>query len=105
MPGRSTKHPSNYDLATAFPNWRTVAGWEGGCCRAAEKDGKWYLIFDEGTMADFLDGDDPVDRKMLDQLITVVEYDTEAERQDSIRERFEPSPFPGSKLLRPRQKK
>lgn len=81
---RKTKHPWNYDWAVDFPQHVHGRSWEGGGLYCAYRNGKYYLIYDEGTLADFLDGSDPSDKEVLDRLITVVEFDTEEARQDHL---------------------
>jgi hypothetical protein len=49
----------------------------------AERDGKPYIIVDEGTMADFL-GEEDTD--LLEQVVQVIEFDCEQEREAYLRE-------------------
>jgi hypothetical protein len=69
---------------------RRLETFEGGAEFAAEKDGKFYLIRDERTMADMIP---PDDQNLLDKMLTVLEFDSEDERNDYIsrkkRERIE----------------
>lgn len=73
---RATKEPYNFNVRKVFPNARMVRTGEGYGEFYAEKDGLFYIIRDSGTMADFLDEGDP----LLQQLVTVEAYQTEAER-------------------------
>ena len=41
-----------------FPDKTLLKGFEGGAVFSAEKEGKFYLILDESTMASILDEDD-----------------------------------------------
>jgi hypothetical protein len=77
------RFPCGYDVLNRFPNARRFKGWEGGCAYKAEHEGKAYLILDEGTMADFLDEDD---QDLVQQLISVIEFNNEAEREAYIAE-------------------
>ncbi len=77
---RTTHHPYTFSVERQFPNARHLGGWEGGGAHTAERDGKWFIIIDEGTMADFLDENDPSDREVMNRLVTVFEFDTRAER-------------------------
>ncbi|MEO7000788.1 MAG: hypothetical protein ABI068_03210 [Ktedonobacterales bacterium] len=90
MTMRRHSYPYDYDLKSRFPQRRSAFGWEGGGLEIAE-DGaehnrRYYVIFDEGTMADFLDPTDPTDAEVLSQLITVLEFDSEAERNAYVQE-------------------
>ena len=63
---------------------RRLEIFEGGAEFVAEKDGKFYLIRDERTMADFIpEGDED----LLDKILTVLEFDSEGELNDYIRSR------------------
>ncbi|MGH7824377.1 MAG: hypothetical protein ACREQ7_04280 [Candidatus Binatia bacterium] len=62
---------------------RRIKAFEGGAVFAAERDGKFYLINDQRTMADFIL---PEDDDLLEQMLTVFEFDTEAEREEYLRE-------------------
>lgn len=78
------RHPFTFDTHGQFPNARAFRGWEGGCAYRAERDRKPFLIINEGTMADFLDENDPTDREVMNRLISVIEFDDEAERETYI---------------------
>ena len=71
-----TKHPIGFNYREIFPNVKMIGGFEGGAIYKATKDSKYYLIIDEGTLADFLDEDD---QDLLDQLVKVIEFETEEE--------------------------
>jgi len=68
-----------------FPESCLLAGFEGGSVFTAERDGKFYIIQDESTMADFLSEEDL--RDLADSLVKVLEFDTAAEREAYVRER------------------
>ncbi|MBL1265858.1 hypothetical protein [Candidatus Methylomicrobium oryzae] len=57
---------------------------EGGAVRIAEKDGRFYVITDEGGMDVFLAEEDLADLP----LFTVLEFDTERERSEYLVKRF-----------------
>lgn len=62
-----------------------IGGFEGGAIYKASKDGKFYLIIDEGTLADFLDEDD---QDILDQLVKIIEFENEDELNNYLGERY-----------------
>lgn len=74
--------PWDYRLSERFPSSRGLYGYEGGWVATAERDGKFYIAVDEGTMGEFLDPDDPTDAEVLARLITVMEFDTQEERDE-----------------------
>jgi len=61
-----------------------IGGFEGGTIYKATKENKHYLIIDGGTLADFLDEDD---KDLLDQLIKIIEFDSEEELNNYIIEK------------------
>jgi len=77
---RIERHPYWFSVRSAFPNARAFRHWD--TCRAykAERDQKPFLILDDGTIADFLDEGDP----MLNECVSVIEFDNEAEREAYI---------------------
>ena len=81
---RIEKHPMGYDARQRFPDMRRVKLFEGGAIYAAEKFGRFYLIIDEGTMADFLM---PEDEDLLSELVKVIEFETEEEREAYLRDK------------------
>ena len=68
-----------------FPESRLLASFEGGAVYTAERDGKFYIIQDESTMAEFLSEEDL--RDLAGSLVKVFEFDTVAERRAHIGER------------------
>lgn len=68
-----------------FPDRALLRGFEGGAVYAGDRGGKFYVIEDESTMADFLSDEDLADLK--DDLVKVLEFDTAAGRATYIRER------------------
>jgi hypothetical protein len=78
---KTTTHPFDFSVSENFPNARQVRGWEGGCAYLAELNGVSYVIVDEGTLADFVGEDD---RHLLDQLVKIIAFDSEAERSQYV---------------------
>ncbi len=71
-----------------FPNAERIVGAEGGAIYAAEAEGAWWLITDEGTMADFFDAEDA---DLAAGSVKLRRFDDRAVWQaasDAIRERF-----------------
>jgi hypothetical protein len=81
---RMERYPNNYPVNEFFPERRSLKGFEGGELFLAEKDGLYYLIADEGTMADFLM---PDDNDLLNKLVTIYEFDNVEERDQYIKKR------------------
>ena len=65
-----------------FPDKTLLKGFEGGAVYLAEKEGKFYLILDESTMASILDAED-----LPDELVKIIEFDTVEERDAYINKR------------------
>lgn len=80
-----SKHPIHFKSKENYPNAKLIGGFEGGAIYKASKNDKHYLIIDEGTLADFLDEDD---RDLLNQLVKVIEFETEEELNNYIGERY-----------------
>jgi len=79
---RLEQHPYNYNLRDRFPAMVRLQGFEGGAIYTAEQDGLFYLLIDEGTMADFLD---PVeDADLFATMVKVYEFGSNSERQTFI---------------------
>lgn len=70
---RIERHAFRYPWRKRFPNARRVARLEGGAVYEAEGEGAYWLIKDEGTMADFLDPDEDAD--LLASLISLERYE------------------------------
>lgn len=82
---KTTAHPYNFNLLEHFPKAREVSAWEGGRAYLAERDGVAYVLVDEGTLADLLDDED---QDLLDGLVKVIAFESEAERTEYIRTRW-----------------
>ena len=78
---RKVNHSNDYSIKEQFPERRLLRGFEGGEVLIDEKDGLYYVIEDEGTMADFLPPGEN------ENLISIYEFDSAAEREQFIRER------------------
>lgn len=83
---RVEHYPWNYDLDARFPHQHRIFAFEGGCVATADAHGKFYILIDEGTMADFLLPDDPSDAEVLARLKTVMEFDMATERDATLAE-------------------
>ncbi len=71
IPSHTTEHhPAGYDYATRFPTLRGLAGAEGGVVYTADEPDGFYVVTDEGTLADFLDDDHNM------PLVSVRRFDT-----------------------------
>ena len=79
------KFPFSYYFKEIYTNAKRIGSFEGGAIYKALKDNKHYLIIDEGTMADFLDEDY---QDLLDQLVKVIEFETEEELYHYLGERY-----------------
>ncbi|MBK9097490.1 MAG: hypothetical protein IPM14_05050 [bacterium] len=79
------KHKFGFNYRKLFPDSKMIGGFEGGAIYKASKDGKFYLIIDEGTLADFLDEDD---QDILDQLVKIIEFENEDELNNYLGERY-----------------
>ena len=78
-----SKHPFRYNYEEHFTDIKCIGGFEGGAIYQALRNNKQYLIIDEGTMADFLDDDD---QDIMDQLVKVIEFETEEELNQYLKE-------------------
>src|SRR5262245_4644906 len=74
------RRPFAFDLRAEFPNARQFRVWEGGAAFKAERDGVPVIVIDNRTLAEFLDEADSQDASALDALVSVLEFETEAER-------------------------
>lgn len=76
---RIERHPAGYNYRDRLKSLTLLRIFEGGAVYGGEEAGKLYVVVDEGTMADFLDDDDG--------LVQLIEFDSQAERDDYLRER------------------
>lgn len=79
-PHTTEHHRAGYDYTTRFPALRRFAGAEGGTVYTADAPDGFYVVTDEGALADFLDDDLP--------FVTVRRFDTRDERDTYCRIRF-----------------
>lgn len=79
----TTKYPIHYPFLKFYPNAEEVLGFEGGMIYKSVKENEYVIIVDNGTMADFLDEDD---QDLLDQLVTVIEFNSEDELNNFLGE-------------------
>lgn len=68
-----------------FSELHLLVALEGGAIYTAERQGKFYLVQDESSMADLLDEQDR--RDIARWLLKVLEFDTAAEREAYVRGR------------------
>jgi len=71
-------------MMESFSNRRRVAAFEGGALYTAEKGGKYWVLVDEGTMRDFLSGEDAEGI----EFVKTVPFETAEERDRYLRERY-----------------
>lgn len=69
-----TKHPFGFNYKDIYPDAKIIGAFEGGAIYKATKKRKYYLIIDEGTMADLLDDND---RDLLKELVQIIEFESE----------------------------
>ena len=69
---RVERRAAGYPWRKRFPHARRVTALEGGAVYAAEGEGAYWLIKDEGTMADSLDPDEDAD--LLASLVALERY-------------------------------
>lgn len=70
-----TKHPFGFNYKDIYPDAKMIGSFEGGALYKAIKKDKYYLIIDEGTIADFLADDD---RELLNELVKIIEFESES---------------------------
>lgn len=81
----TTKHPIGYPFLKYYPNAEEVFGFEGGMIYKSVKENEYVIIVDNGTIADFLDEDD---QDLLEQLVTVIKFNSEAELKKYLEEQY-----------------
>jgi len=72
-PSEIERHPARYRWSQRFPDHEEVLLVEGGAVYAARGEDAFWVILDEGTLADF-----PDDAGDLGTLITLERFDDEA---------------------------
>ena len=68
-PSEVERHPAGYRWSQRFPDHEEVLLVEGGAVYAARGEGAFWVIMDEGTLADF-----PVDVGDIGTLITLEQF-------------------------------
>jgi hypothetical protein len=68
-----------------FPGRRVVRRFEGGSVSVAERDARFYVLLNEGSMAGLLDDEDL--GSLAHDLVKVIEFETEAARSAYLRSR------------------
>lgn len=81
----TTKHPICYPFLKYYPNAEEVFGFEGGVLYKSVKENEYVVIVDNGTIADFLDEDD---QDLLEQLVTVIKFNSEEELNTFLGEQY-----------------
>ena len=88
-PSEIERHPAGYRWSQRFPGHETVLLVDGGAVYAARGEDAFWVILDEGTLADF-----PDDVGDIGTLITLERFDDEAAWLARI-PRFRPPDRPG----------
>lgn len=70
-------------LTDLFPR-KLYRGFEGGAVYTAEKEGRLFVVIDEGTLRSVLPPEELEDIRLQ----RVLEFDTESERTQYLEERF-----------------
>lgn len=83
MHGRNDEHhPFDYDWQARFPEHEFVLGGEGWAVFSAQGEGAWWLVFDDGTLADFMDSELDADR--LATLVRLQRFDDRDEWEAAV---------------------
>jgi hypothetical protein len=76
------QHPFNYNWIRRFPDYELVVGGEGTSVFSARGEGAWWLIYDEGTLGEFLD---PVaDAALRATLVRLERFDDREEWESAV---------------------
>jgi hypothetical protein len=67
-----------------FPDRRLIFEAEGGSVYEAERNGNYYIIVDEGTLADLLSEDE---LGPAESLVRIREFETKSDRENYVRQR------------------
>ncbi len=76
---QTERHQADYEYQDRFPDLVTYARFEGGTAYLAGHGSPCHVIFDESSMADFMDEGD--------ELIAIFTFDDPAERDAWLRKR------------------
>ncbi len=68
--------PFDTNLKKRYQNYQVIKLYEGGGCYFGMKNDKYYVIYEEGTLADFIDEGDSIS---LNKLITEHEFTDKTE--------------------------
>ena len=77
-PQSTEQFPFGFPIRDKFPNAEEAWVGEGTSVSTASKDGRFQIIIDSGTLADFIDPD--VDSDLLGSLVTVHDFNDERAR-------------------------
>ncbi len=58
-------HPAGYTWSDAMIDVEVLDRFEGGAIYSARSDGAFWIVVDEGTLADFLPPDDPTRSELI----------------------------------------
>ena len=85
-PAHVQRHPQGYHWETRLPdNQRIIAIGEGSAIYAAEGEGAWWVVVDEGGLVDYLD---PVaDADVINTLVQLHRFDDRQSWESAIAER------------------
>lgn len=83
---RVEQHSYGYNYRGRFVRLHVVREYDMEIVYTAEQDGRYYVIYDGGPMADFVDEED------LNSLVRIWEFDTAAAREAFINEKYRPLP-------------
>ena len=78
---KTEDYPFDYPYRTRFTNLKKVYQFdqEDGVLYFAEQDGKYFTIFDQSFLMEFVKV--ALDEKLRNKLISIMEFDTEEERR------------------------
>ena len=80
---KETKHRFGFEYKSRYEKLERLSTSEGCVVYKGFLDGKTFIVVDCGTLADFLK-DEPI---MLNELITIYEFDREMEADSFIKNR------------------
>lgn len=84
-PTHVERHPAGYAWKQRLPDHRLIAIGEGSGTYAAEGEGAWWIVVDEGTFVDFLD---PVrDAGVINTLVQLRRFDDRQSWKSAIEHR------------------
>ena len=82
---REWRQPFGYEYEIVFPGIRRLVHDGGEVVLAAEKDGKAYLVIDEGV---YVDLNAPDFEDTMANLVTIIEFNEAGERVQYLKDNF-----------------